>query len=299
MIVPASWSWVRKALTPIDTWQYYYSSEEHAAELLGASVLVHRTESTPYWTNGELTLVEFETSESKTFSNGKIIACFTTPRFEDVCTGLFIIEGTFLRRGKFHIALTLGAMPIDLNARKMPSFKQRLKIMNAFYDAYTNEEVRERIEDRVHTYNKLDDARVDLATAKKMISEARKREKEIISDIGLKTSRRFGFDNKRPGDLYILRSNDGNYIKIGIAQDASRRHKQLSKTTPWEFTVVHIVHGSGEDVKAAESRAHKILANDNAGLKAKVFDGATEWFRATPSVQAYVDKLIKNGLDTD
>ncbi|WP_058961429.1 GIY-YIG nuclease family protein [Type-E symbiont of Plautia stali] len=299
MNIPSTWSWVRKGETPHETWQHYYNvKEEDVSKVFGDYVITHRREKSPFWTDGKVIIAEFDTPKQlQRYKGAKIVTCLpATLDFNDI-NGLVIVESTFHQRGRFFIGLITTIAQLDGNCVEMPSFKDIKRQVSYYESFYPKEELVSRIQDQLDNYNELDDARIELASAKALVSEAKKRIKNITTKAGLNLIRTFGFDRKRPGELYILKSNDGNYIKIGIAQNASQRHAQLARSTPWAFTVLITVQGSGEAVYEAESRAHKLLEADNAAMSAKAFNGATEWFHSTPAVLAYVEKIIAEGLD--
>lgn len=298
-MIPSTWSWVGKGESPLSTWQRYYNVKaEDADKVFGDCVVAHRGHTAPFWTDGKIVIAEFSTpKQSVKFKGAKIISCFPATMNLEEISGLVVVESTFYQRGSFFIGLVSSVAQLDPICIEMPPIKD-LKKQLAYYESfYPRSELNARLKEQVEIYNELDDARIELATAQNMVAEAKKRIKEITKLNGMNLIRSFGFDKKRPGELYILKSKDGNYIKIGIAQNSNQRHASLARSTPWAFTVLHVIPGSGEAVYAAEVKAHTLLEADNAKLNAKVFDGATEWFRATPAVLAYVDKIIADGLN--
>lgn len=84
---------------------------------------------------------------------------------------------------------------------------------------------------------------------------------------------KYGFQPSKKGFVYVLMSNENNFVKIGISNQPSKRIKQLVKNTPFSFSIIRIYEH--EDARTEERRLHKL--NPSAGLTG--FDGATEWRR--------------------
>ena len=83
-----------------------------------------------------------------------------------------------------------------------------------------------------------------------------------------------GFKGSILATLYVLRSNCGGFIKIGISNEPEVRLVRLQSVTPFSFGVIERFNGVGLVVRSMESKFHKVF--DSAGFKG--FDGATEWF---------------------
>ncbi len=85
----------------------------------------------------------------------------------------------------------------------------------------------------------------------------------------------FGYRSSMPGYLYLISSECGAMMKVGISNNARRRHAQLSKRTPFKLSVTKIIKfEDGGEARRAESEIHAMLKS--AGLSG--FDGCTEWF---------------------
>jgi len=83
-----------------------------------------------------------------------------------------------------------------------------------------------------------------------------------------------GFDKTKNGFLYILRSDCGQYMKIGITHDPKQRQVQLSKATPFSFKRIELIEGTGDQIADLEKELlaeYKPIEFDNQ------FDGYTEW----------------------
>lgn len=83
-----------------------------------------------------------------------------------------------------------------------------------------------------------------------------------------------GYKTYEEGCLYVLRSECGLFVKIGISNIIKTRISNLKRSTPFNFIQIECFSGCGKVIKDMESKFHKVF--DNAGFKG--FDGATEWF---------------------
>lgn len=90
----------------------------------------------------------------------------------------------------------------------------------------------------------------------------------------------YGFQIGKIGYLYALRSECGRYVKIGISNKPSQRHRQLELSTPFKFNLVEQIAGDG--AKIAELEKHFHNKYERAGFTG--FDGCTEWLMCTPQL---------------
>ena len=84
----------------------------------------------------------------------------------------------------------------------------------------------------------------------------------------------YGFDRTRSASLYVLRSDCGHYMKIGITHNPKQRHTKLKHDTPFLFECVGFVEGPGDQIADLEKELlaeYKPIEFDNQ------FDGYTEW----------------------
>lgn len=91
---------------------------------------------------------------------------------------------------------------------------------------------------------------------------------------------KFGYDPGKTGTLYAMRSECGQYIKVGISNEPKRRHKQLEKRTPFKFNLIEQISGDGAKIAALEKYFHNKY--ERAGFTG--FDGCTEWLICTPEL---------------
>lgn len=82
-----------------------------------------------------------------------------------------------------------------------------------------------------------------------------------------------GFDQTKDGSLYALRSECGKYVKVGISNKPSQRHKQLERSTPFKFNIIEQICGDGAKIAELEKYFHNKY--ESAGFVG--FDGCTEW----------------------
>lgn len=96
-----------------------------------------------------------------------------------------------------------------------------------------------------------------------------------------------GFDVEKPAHLYLLESDCGAYIKVGIANKLRDRQAKLRKRTPFKFSVIHTFESEGHEIAALEKHYHSKL--ESCGFR--YFDGATEWFKIDRDIVAEIQGL--------
>jgi Zn finger protein HypA/HybF involved in hydrogenase expression len=82
------------------------------------------------------------------------------------------------------------------------------------------------------------------------------------------------FDTSKQSKLYILVSEDGSMIKVGITNNYNRRVSELKCSTPFNFEMLDLYSVEGSVARIFEKSLHSML--NSANLKG--FNGATEWF---------------------
>ncbi|MGL4755893.1 MAG: GIY-YIG nuclease family protein, partial [Aeromonadaceae bacterium] len=97
---------------------------------------------------------------------------------------------------------------------------------------------------------------------------------------GCPTCARAGYDPSRPATLYALLSLCENYIKIGISGDYNRRHTELYRATPFEFSAIGVLHGNGYEIREVERMFHGGFES----ARFSGFNGATEWLKFDPQI---------------
>ena len=97
------------------------------------------------------------------------------------------------------------------------------------------------------------------------------------------------FDRTKSGFLYVLRSDCGQYMKIGITHNPKQRHTQLEKATPFSFKCIELIEGPGDSIADLE----KELLARYVQVKFTVnFDGSTEWRLFDTSVREKLTEII-------
>lgn len=91
----------------------------------------------------------------------------------------------------------------------------------------------------------------------------------------------FGYNPLKKGSLYCLRSECGQFVKIGISNSLKKRIQALKKATPFYFHVIELfTHEDGRKAKEWEKLFHQSF--ESANLVG--FDGATEWLKWNPQI---------------
>ena len=96
---------------------------------------------------------------------------------------------------------------------------------------------------------------------------------------------RSGFDRTKNGFLYVLRSDCGSYMKIGITNNTDRRHTELTRDTPFSFKRIELIEGPGNQIANLEK---ELLAKYQPVGFTERFDGSTEWRLWDDSVRGYL-----------
>lgn len=84
-----------------------------------------------------------------------------------------------------------------------------------------------------------------------------------------------GYNPAAPGTLYILRSDCGRMVKIGISNSYKKRHAQLKRATPFNWHCIELLHNNdGAFIAKAEKELHSLTEQAQFS---EPFDGYTEW----------------------
>ena len=94
-----------------------------------------------------------------------------------------------------------------------------------------------------------------------------------------------GFNRTKVGFLYILRSDCGRYMKIGITHNPKQRYNKLKRDTPFSFKRIELIEGPGEQIANLEK---ELLTKYQPAGFADVFDGYSEWRLWDDSVRGYL-----------
>lgn len=91
---------------------------------------------------------------------------------------------------------------------------------------------------------------------------------------------KYGYDKSKSGTIYALRSECGMYVKVGISNKPSQRHRRLELATPFSFSCIERISGDGTKIAELEKYFHDNY--ERAGFTG--FDGCTEWLICTPQL---------------
>lgn len=95
-----------------------------------------------------------------------------------------------------------------------------------------------------------------------------------LSGSGCPSCSDHGFNRTKVGFIYVLRSDCGRYMKIGITHKPDQRYTQLSRSTPFSFKRIELIEGPGEQMANLEK---ELLSCHQPVEFTETFDGSTEW----------------------
>lgn len=99
----------------------------------------------------------------------------------------------------------------------------------------------------------------------------------------------YGFDRTKFGVLYVLRSDCGRYMKIGITHKPDQRYTQLSRVTPFSFKRIEFIEGPGDQIANLE----KLLLSEYQPAEfTETFDGYSEWRLWDDSIREKLTEMI-------
>lgn len=89
------------------------------------------------------------------------------------------------------------------------------------------------------------------------------------------------FDRNKPGYMYLLLSENGKFVKVGITGKLKERFRELKARTPFRFTPMTVIKfDKGADAVTFEKMIHGSF--ESAGLTG--FQGCTEWLKWNPKI---------------
>lgn len=107
----------------------------------------------------------------------------------------------------------------------------------------------------------------------------------LLQGTGCPACAKHGFNASKSAVLYVLRSECGTMMKVGISNKKQQRFKQLEKRTPFTFTCIELFYGRGSLIAKLEKAIHSITTR--ADLKIS-FDGFTEWRVFDPKIHKWL-----------
>jgi hypothetical protein len=95
-----------------------------------------------------------------------------------------------------------------------------------------------------------------------------------------------GFKSNSPGYLYLLVSDCGGYLKVGVSNNIQRRFRELKYSTPFGFNAIRIKYFAiGQNAIQWEKIFHSTFKSANM----IDFDGATEWLKWDSEIPLWFD----------
>ena len=97
-----------------------------------------------------------------------------------------------------------------------------------------------------------------------------------------------GYDPSEHGMLYVLRSECGSMVKIGISNNYKRRHIELRRATPFAWSCIELLHSDdGAFIAKAEKELHSLTEQAQFS---EPFDGYTEWRRWDDRIPMWIEE---------
>ncbi|WPJ55386.1 putative endonuclease [Klebsiella phage RCIP0091] len=109
----------------------------------------------------------------------------------------------------------------------------------------------------------------------------------VLNGSGCPRCANHGYDTSKPGTLYVFKSTENNWLKVGITNKFNQRKSQLIKRTPFGIDLVARWDSEdGSKILKMEKYIHKTFKTANASVKYGRFTGYTEWL-------IYDDEIIQ------
>lgn len=97
-----------------------------------------------------------------------------------------------------------------------------------------------------------------------------------------------GYDQTKKGTLYVLRSECGSMVKIGISNAYKRRHAELRCRTPFNWSCIELIHNDdGAFIANAEKELHALTERVEFN---EPFQGYTEWRKWDDRLPAWLTR---------
>lgn len=110
----------------------------------------------------------------------------------------------------------------------------------------------------------------------------------INSGRGCPKCAKSGYDPSEHGMLYVLRSECGSMVKIGISNNYKRRHIELRRATPFAWSCIELLHSDdGAFIAKAEKELHSLTEQAQFS---EPFDGYTEWRKWDDRIPMWIEE---------
>lgn len=100
----------------------------------------------------------------------------------------------------------------------------------------------------------------------------------------------------KSGFIYLMKTRDAPFFKIGQAGDPEERRRNLQTGCPYPLEIVE--KWNVRDVNDAELHAHTVMSDYNRARWYPNLNWNTEWFQlegiTLANVQQQLDKIMKN-----
>ena len=117
-----------------------------------------------------------------------------------------------------------------------------------------------------------------------------------LKGVGCPGCAKSGFDRNKTGFLYVLRSDCGRYMKIGITHNPKQRYNKLKRDTPFSFKRIELIEGPGDQIADLEK---ELLSCYQPAEFTETFDGYSEWRLWDDSIRhkliSFMNKELTNG----
>lgn len=110
----------------------------------------------------------------------------------------------------------------------------------------------------------------------------------VSSGRGCPKCAKSGFNPTTAGTLYVLRSECGSMVKIGISNKYKKRHVTLKRNTPFNWSCIELLHSDdGAFIAKAEKELHSLTEQARFS---EPFDGYTEWRKWDDRIPMWIEE---------
>lgn len=98
-----------------------------------------------------------------------------------------------------------------------------------------------------------------------------------------------GFKKHKPGYLYLLLSENGKFMKVGITNNIKKRIYDLTTCTPFTFSLYRSYYAKGEKVAKIE----RLILDSFEKSSFSGFSGCTEWLVFNKEIAEFCEKSFQ------